>query len=62
MDSKKVVVVGGGVAGTLVAKKLEQDANVTLIDPYGSLHNKDFSSLISYNADHAICQKKRTAL
>ncbi|KAG0601793.1 hypothetical protein M758_11G140100 [Ceratodon purpureus] len=30
---KRVVVVGGGVGGTTVAKKLEQDADVTLIDP-----------------------------
>ncbi|XP_024378258.1 uncharacterized protein [Physcomitrium patens] len=30
---KKVVVVGGGVGGSAVAKKLEQVADVTLIDP-----------------------------
>lgn len=33
---KRVVVVGGGVGGSVVAKKLEQEADVTLIDPYGS--------------------------
>ncbi len=36
MQKKRVVVIGGGVGGSQVAKKLEQDANVTLIDPYGS--------------------------
>lgn len=30
---KRVVVIGGGVGGTAVAKKLEQEADVTLIDP-----------------------------
>lgn len=30
---KKVVVIGGGVGGSAVAKKLEQVADVTLIDP-----------------------------
>eukprot|EP00246_Nothoceros_aenigmaticus_P008818 TRINITY_DN2390_c0_g1_i1.p1 TRINITY_DN2390_c0_g1~~TRINITY_DN2390_c0_g1_i1.p1 ORF type:complete len:354 (-),score=66.34 TRINITY_DN2390_c0_g1_i1:317-1378(-) len=33
MSQKKVVVVGGGVGGSLVAKKLELVADVTLIDP-----------------------------
>jgi NADH dehydrogenase FAD-containing subunit len=33
-EKKKVVVVGGGVGGSLVAKSLEQQADVTLIDPY----------------------------
>ena len=32
-SKKRVVVVGGGVGGSLVAKKLEQEADVTLIDP-----------------------------
>ncbi|GLT48661.1 hypothetical protein SLA2020_222710 [Shorea laevis] len=32
-EKKKVVVVGGGVAGSLLAKSLQFDANVTLIDP-----------------------------
>jgi NADH dehydrogenase FAD-containing subunit len=35
-EKKKVVVVGGGVGGSLVAKSLEQQADVTLIDPYVS--------------------------
>ena len=34
-EKKRVVVVGGGVGGSTVAKKLEQEADVTLIDPYG---------------------------
>ncbi|KAL3616396.1 hypothetical protein CASFOL_039786 [Castilleja foliolosa] len=32
-DKKAVVVVGGGVAGALIAKTLQDDANVFLIDP-----------------------------
>lgn len=32
MGRKKVVVAGGGMAGSLVAKLLEMDADVTLID------------------------------
>jgi glycine/D-amino acid oxidase-like deaminating enzyme len=31
---KKVVVVGGGVAGSKVAKDLEGIVDLTLIDPY----------------------------
>lgn len=31
--NRKVVVVGGGYGGTLVAKKLDAEADVTLIDP-----------------------------
>lgn len=31
---KRVVIVGGGVAGTLAVKLLEDFADVTLIDPY----------------------------
>jgi len=30
---KRVVVVGGGIAGSLVAKSLQFTAHVTLIDP-----------------------------
>jgi NADH dehydrogenase FAD-containing subunit len=30
--TKKVVVVGGGVGGSLVARKLQTQADVTLID------------------------------
>lgn len=33
-SKKKVVVVGGGVAGTAVAYGLQNVADVTLIDPY----------------------------
>ncbi|KAL3649357.1 hypothetical protein CASFOL_005760 [Castilleja foliolosa] len=38
-EKKKVVVVGGGVAGSLIAKTLEDDADVYLIDP------KEFSEI-----------------
>lgn len=31
---KRVVVVGGGVAGSLVTKLLQETTDVTLIDPY----------------------------
>ena len=31
--SKKVVIIGGGVAGAVLAKTLQDHANVTLIDP-----------------------------
>jgi hypothetical protein len=31
---KRVVVVGGGVAGSLTSKLLENAADVTLVDPY----------------------------
>ena len=30
--SKKVVIAGGGIAGTYAAKLLENDVDVTLID------------------------------
>lgn len=30
---KRVVVIGGGVAGSLIAKSLQFHADVTLIDP-----------------------------
>jgi len=30
---KRVVIIGGGVAGSLVAKSLQFTAHVTLIDP-----------------------------
>ncbi|XP_027346968.1 apoptosis-inducing factor homolog B-like [Abrus precatorius] len=33
MVEKKVVIVGGGVAGAVLAKNLQNQANVTLIDP-----------------------------
>ena len=33
MVGKKVVIVGGGVAGAILAKTLQHQANVTLIDP-----------------------------
>ena len=32
-QGKRVVVIGGGVAGSLAAKLLQADADVTLIDP-----------------------------
>jgi flavin-dependent dehydrogenase len=32
-ERKKVVVVGGGIAGSLSAKLLESIADVTLVDP-----------------------------
>ncbi|RDY08003.1 Apoptosis-inducing factor-like A [Mucuna pruriens] len=32
-DSKRVVIIGGGVAGSLVAKSLQFHAHVTLVDP-----------------------------
>ena len=34
----KVVVVGGGVAGSLLAKSIQNYADVTLIDPCDSFH------------------------
>ncbi|CAL0329010.1 unnamed protein product [Lupinus luteus] len=33
MVDKKVVIVGGGVAGAILAKNLQHHANVTLVDP-----------------------------
>ncbi|XP_020214791.1 apoptosis-inducing factor homolog A [Cajanus cajan] len=33
MAEKKVVIVGGGVAGAILAKTIQHQANVTLIDP-----------------------------
>lgn len=30
----EVVVLGGGIAGSLLAKTLQDDTDVTLIDPY----------------------------
>lgn len=33
--TKNVVVIGGGVAGSLLAKSLQFDSNLVLIDPYG---------------------------
>jgi len=41
---KNVVIVGGGFAGALVAKLIQNHAEVILIDPYVSL-----SLFISYN-------------
>lgn len=32
-SKKRVVVIGGGVAGSLIAKTLQFGADVTLIDP-----------------------------
>lgn len=34
--TKNVVVIGGGVAGSLLAKSLQFDSNLVLIDPYDS--------------------------
>lgn len=31
-EKKKVVIIGGGVAGSLIAKTLQDEANVFLID------------------------------
>lgn len=31
-EKKRVVVIGGGVAGSLIARSLQDEANVTLID------------------------------
>lgn len=33
-EPKNVVVVGGGIAGALLAKHLQNHAHLTLIDPY----------------------------
>jgi NADH dehydrogenase FAD-containing subunit len=33
--TKNVVVIGGGVGGSLLAKSLQFDSNLALIDPYG---------------------------
>lgn len=33
----RVVIVGGGIAGALLAKTLQNHADVVLIDPYVSL-------------------------
>jgi apoptosis-inducing factor 2 len=32
--TKNVVVIGGGVGGSLLAKSLQFDSNLVLIDPY----------------------------
>lgn len=42
--ANKIVVIGGGVAGSYIAKSLQFHGNVTLIDPYGFL----FFSLILF--------------
>jgi NADH dehydrogenase FAD-containing subunit len=34
IDQKRIVVIGGGVAGSTLAKSFDSDAKVTLIDPY----------------------------
>lgn len=33
-EPKNVVVIGGGIAGALLAKHLQNHAHITLIDPY----------------------------
>lgn len=38
--TKNVVVIGGGVGGSLLAKSLQFDSNLVLIDPYDSLEFK----------------------
>lgn len=35
-ERKRVVVIGGGVAGSLLAKSLQFNADFTLIDQYAS--------------------------
>ena len=40
MGGKRVVVAGGGLAGSLVAKLLELDAEVTLIDRCVGAHGE----------------------
>lgn len=32
-ETKRVVIVGGGIAGSLLAKTIQFNADVTLIDP-----------------------------
>lgn len=34
ISKQNVVVVGGGIAGSLLARSIQNYANVTLIDPY----------------------------
>jgi NADPH-dependent 2,4-dienoyl-CoA reductase/sulfur reductase-like enzyme len=44
--SQKLVVIGGGVAGSTLARSLQFHADVTLIDPYSfSLEFKQISPL-----------------
>lgn len=38
-DKKRIVIVGGGVGGSAVSKAFDEEANVTLIDPY-VLHSR----------------------
>lgn len=42
-DGDRVVIVGGGIAGALLAKTLQNHADVVLIDPYARTHaiNRD---------------------
>lgn len=37
-DGDRVVIVGGGIAGALLAKTLQNHADVVLIDPYARTH------------------------
>ena len=46
-EFKRVVVLGGGIAGALLAKSLQFRAEVFLIDPYVSLFLSPSS--LSYN-------------
>lgn len=53
-ERKRVVVIGGGVAGSLLAKSLQFNADFTLIDQYASspslslsLPEMPFSSIIT---------------
>lgn len=33
-DKKRIVIVGGGVGGSALSKTFDEEADVTLIDPY----------------------------
>jgi NADH dehydrogenase FAD-containing subunit len=54
---KRVVVVGGGVGGSTVAKKLEQEADVTLIDPYVRLLLFPLNAML--NLAHLSCDLQK---
>ena len=38
-DKKRIVIVGGGVGGSALSKTFDEEADVTLIDPY-VLHSR----------------------
>ena len=48
LKNRRVVVIGGGVAGSLLAKSLQFHADVTLLDPWVSFSFSPLFSLHSF--------------